>query len=143
MEQVGIIKKTTGNMAVVEVTRFSGCGGNCKSCGGSCSVESATLTVTIKNDIGAKEGDLVEIKARPKKILKYTFIVYMIPFIMLLMGIFIGVNYFQSIGKSNYEILGIGVGMVFLAASFVIMRVVDNYINRRDENPLEITRILK
>lgn len=143
MEQVGVIKKTTGNMAVVEVIRFSGCGGNCKSCGGSCSAESATLTVTIKNDIGAKEGDLVEIKARPKKILKYTFIVYMIPFIMLLMGIFIGVNYFQSIGKSNYEILGIGVGMVFLAASFVIMRVVDNYINRRDENPLEITRILK
>lgn len=143
MEQVGIIRKTTGNMAEVEVTRFSGCGGNCKSCGGSCSVESATLVVTIKNNIGAQVGDLVEIKAKPKKILKYTFIVFMIPFMMLLMGIFIGVKYFQAIGKSNYEMLGIGVGMVFLALSFIIMRVVDNYIKKKDENPLEMTRVIK
>ena len=142
MEQVGIIKKTFGNQAEVVVRRTSGCGGNCESCGG-CSAETSYLTVVLKNDIGAKAGDLVEIEAKPQKILKYTFIAYMIPFFMLLMGIFIGVSYFKSIGNSNYEILGFGVGMLFLAMSFGIMRLIDKYMNKREEDPLEIKRIIK
>lgn len=143
MEQVGVIRKTVGDKVEVEVKRFSGCGGSCSSCSSSCSAETSTLTVRINNHIGAKVGDLVEIKAKPKKILKYTFIIYMIPFFMLVMGIFIGVNYFKAIDKSNYEILGFGVGMVFLAMSFLVIRLVDRYINKKEGNLLEITRIIK
>jgi len=142
VEQVGIIKKTFGNQAEVVVRRTSGCGGNCESCGG-CSAETAYLTVVLKNDVGAKAGDLVEIEAKPQKILKYTFIVYMIPFFMLLMGIFLGVSFFKSVGNSNYEILGFGVGMLFLAISFGIIKLIDKYVNKREENPLEIKRIIK
>ncbi len=143
MEQVGIIRRTFGNQAEVVVSRLSGCGGNCAGCAASCSSETATLTVVTKNNVGAKAGDLVEIKAKPQKILKYTFIVYMVPFIMLLIGIFLGINYFQSIGSANYEMLGFGVGMLFLAISFVIIRLLDKYIKKKEETPLEITRIIK
>ena len=85
----------------------------------------------MKNNIGAKQGDLVEIKAVPKKILKYTLIAYMIPFLMLIMGIVLGVNYFQSIGVENYEMYGFGIGMVFLAISYLIIKFIDRYFDKK------------
>lgn len=140
MEQVGLVRKIRNNEAEVEVRRISGCGGNCSSCA-SCEVKK--VTVCLKNNIGAKEGDLVEIKAMPKKVLKYTLIAYMVPFIMLVLGIMLGVNYFQSIGLKNYEMYGFGVGMVFLAISFLIVKLIDKYISKKDEEVMEMTRILK
>ncbi|MBZ2173960.1 SoxR reducing system RseC family protein [Schnuerera sp. xch1] len=140
MEQLGLVRKVVDNNAEVEIRRVSGCGGNCSSCSGSC--DAPNITVSLKNDINAKEGDLVEIKAISRKILKYTLIVYMIPFIMLTLGIILGVNLFQSMGLQNYEMLGFGVGIVFLAVSFIIVKLIDNFINKKNEVAMEMTRIL-
>jgi len=140
VEQLGIVRKIRENNALVEIRRISGCGGNCGCCAASCDVKS--VTVYLKNNIGAKEGDLVEIKASTKKVLKYTFIAYMIPFIMLIVGIVLGVNYFQSVGLENYEIYGFGVGMLLLAISYLIIKLIDRYLNKKGEIILEMTRVL-
>lgn len=140
LEQLGFVRKISENNAEVEVRRMSGCGGSCGSCGG-CEVKN--ITISLKNNIGAKEGDLVEIKAVPKKILKYTLIAYMIPFLMLIMGIVLGVNYFQSIGVENYEMYGFGIGMVFLAISYLIIKFIDRYFDKKGEVVMEMTRVLK
>lgn len=140
MEQLGIVRKINENNAEVEVRRISGCGGSCSSCA-SCDVKS--FTVYLKNNIGAKEGDLVEIKAASRKVLKYTLIAYMVPFMMLVIGIISGVNYFQSMGLKNYEIYGFGVGMVFLGISYLIIKFIDRYIVKKDEVVMEMTRVLK
>lgn len=140
MEQLGFVRKISDNKAEVEVRRISGCGGNCSSCA-SCEVKH--ITVCLKNNIGAKEGDLVEIKAMPKKVLKYTLIAYMVPFMMLVAGIILGVNYFQSKGLENYEMYGFGVGMVFLAISYLFIKLIDRYVGKKDEIIMEMTRILK
>lgn len=140
MEQLGIVRKVNKNNALVEVRRISGCGGNCACCAAGCDAKS--ITVYLRNNIGAKEGDLVEIKASSKKVLKYTFIAYMIPFIMLIVGIVLGVNYFQSVGLENYEIYGFGVGMLLLAISYLIIKLIDRYLNKKGEIILEMTRVL-
>ncbi|HHV46057.1 MAG TPA: SoxR reducing system RseC family protein [Tissierellia bacterium] len=140
MEQLGFVRKVVEDKAEVEVRRISGCGGNCSSCA-SCEVKH--VTVFLKNNIGAKEGDLVEIKAMPKKVLKYTLIAYMVPFIMLVAGIVLGVSYFQSKGVESYEMYGFGVGMAFLAVSYLIIKLIDRYIGKKDETVMEMTRVLK
>jgi sigma-E factor negative regulatory protein RseC len=141
MEQVGLIRKVTNGIAEVEVRRISGCGGGCSSCGGSCNMPS--MVVSIENSINAKVGDYVEIKAKSKKIIKYALIVYMIPFIMLILGIILGMNLFQSMNITNYETYGFIVGLIFLGFSFFIVRKIDNSIKRKNENAMEMIRILE
>lgn len=141
MEQLGYVRKTQDNIAEVEVRRISGCGGGCSSCGGGCSAPN--IIVLMENQIDAKVGDFVEIKAKPKNILKYALIVYMIPFIMLILGVVLGVNLFQSMDFDNYETLGFLMGIAFLAVSFLIVRLIDRSINRKNENAMEMVRVLK
>lgn len=141
MEQVGFVKKISDGSAEVEVRRISSCGGGCKSCASSC--DTPNHVVTLRNDINAKVGDLVEIRAVAKDILKYTMIVYMIPFSMLLIGIIGGMKVLQSYGVANYEPLSFLIGVVFLALGYFIVKIFDNKIeNKEDETTIVMTRII-
>jgi sigma-E factor negative regulatory protein RseC len=140
MEQIGYVTKTFDNMAEVEVRRISGCGGGCSSCGGACNVPS--ITVVLKNSIEAKKGDYVEIKGKANKIIKYALIVYMIPFAMLILGIVLGMGAFKSQGIVNYESYGFITGIIFLFISFFIVRKIDKSIQKKDENAMEMVKIL-
>jgi sigma-E factor negative regulatory protein RseC len=139
MEQVGFVRRIIDDKAELEVMRASGCG-NCNGCGGGC--ETSTHIVTIKNTINASVGDLVELKANKENILKYTMIVYMIPFIFLIAGIVLGNSYFKSIGNSNYELLSFATGILFLVISYFILRVIDKKIEKKDKSAIVMTRIL-
>ena len=141
MEQIGYVRNISNGMAEVEVRRISSCGGGCSSCGGSCNVPS--IVVSMENQIDAKPGDLVEIKAKSQKIIKYALIVYMIPFVMLLLGIILSMNLFQSMNIINYESYSFMVGLVFLGISFLIVRKIDKFIEKKDENVMEMVRILE
>ncbi len=141
MEQVGYVRKTFNGMAEVEVRRISSCGGGCSSCGGSCNVPN--VIVSIENSINAKVGDYVEIKAKSEKVIKYALIVYMIPFAMLILGIMLGMNLFQSMNIANYETYGFMVGLIFLGISFFIVRRIDNSIKKKNENVMEMVKILE
>ncbi|NMB07816.1 MAG: SoxR reducing system RseC family protein [Tissierellia bacterium] len=140
MEQIGYVRRTFDDMAEVEVRRISGCGGGCSSCGGGCNAPS--IIVSLKNSIEAKEGDYVEIKGKANKIIKYALIVYMIPFAMLILGIVLGMGLFKSKGVVNYEAYGFLSGLIFLIFSFLIVKKVDSSIQKKNENALEIVKIL-
>lgn len=140
MEQIGFVRNTTDDIAEVEVRRIAGCGGGCGGCGGGC--DAPSIVLSMKNLINAKEGDYVEIKAKPTNIIKYALIVYMIPFAMLILGIALGVRFFQSLNNANYETYGFLVGLLFLIISLVIVKIIDNRIKNRNENAMEMVRIL-
>lgn len=141
MEQIGYVRKIIDdNTAEVEIRRISGCGGGCSSCGESC--DSPSIILSMKNLIDAKEGDLVEIKAQPKNIIKYALIVYMIPFVMLVLGISLGVNWFQSLNIVNYEIYGFGVGLIFLTIALGIVKIIDGRMKNKNENTMQMVKII-
>lgn len=140
MEQVGIVKEVNGSDVVLEVRRVSACGTNCGSCSSSCEV--APHFLTINNKVNAKLGDMVEITAEAKKILKYTFLIYIIPLTFLILGIAIGNGYFKSRGFENYELLSFLTGILGLAISYMILKLIDNSIAKKDEIVLTISRII-
>ena len=140
MEQVGIITKTFDDKAEVAVKRMSGCGENCKGCGSSCHTPNHIIVLT--NNIGAKVGDMVEIKGKTKEILKYMIIIYFIPFIMMLVGIFMGIKFFQERGISNYEPLSFFIGLVALGVGFLFVKIFDNKFGKKDNNIVVMTKIL-
>lgn len=128
-------------MAEVEVRRISGCGGGCSSCGGSCNAPS--LIIAIENLIDAKPGDYVEIKAKSNKIIRYALIVYMIPFVMLILGIILSMSLFKSMDIVNYETYSFFVGLLFLGISFIIIKKIDTSIKKKNESAMEMVRVLK
>ena len=96
----------------------------------------------MPNKLNAKVGDFVEVKGEVKNILKYTFIVYMIPFAAMIIGIILGNYFFKNRGYSSFEILSFITGIGFLLVSFFIVKLIDNKIANKGESVLSLIRIL-
>lgn len=139
MEQVGFVKNISNGRAEVEVKRISGCGGGCKSCGGC---DTPSHMIVLKNNINAEVGDLVEIRGETKNILKYTLIVYMIPFAMLIIGIVSGMRVLGIFEVSNQEPLSFLIGLVFLTLGYLIVKMFDKKIGKSDDDTIVMTRII-
>lgn len=139
MEQVGYILSTRKEMARVEVKRLSGCSGTCKSCSGC---DTPSIIVDIENRIGAKVGDLVEIRASGNTILKYTVLIYMIPLVMLVVGTGLGILQFKNLGYKNYELYGFFTGVISLVVSVLILALIDKKAKDKARNMMEIVRVL-
>lgn len=140
MEQVGFVKKIDGDIMELEVRRVSACGDNCKGCGSSCDIP--PHNISLKNKLGAKEGDFVELKGETKQILKYALIVYMIPFAFMIIGIALGNNIFKKNGNPNYEILSFATGLLFTLISLLVVKAIDKKIGKNDKDTISVTRIL-
>lgn len=140
MKQTGHVLNVDKNKVEVEIKRISSCGGGCNTCGGSC--DASSIVVSMENTVDAKVGDYVEINAKPKNIIKYALIVYMIPFFMLIIGITLGMGLFQYKNINNYETYGLLIGLIFLIISFFIVKRIDRNIEKKDDNTMEIIRIL-
>ena len=139
MEQVGFVRKVTDGKAELEVRRASGCG-SCKGCAGSCEVKAHIDT--LRNTLNASPGDYVELKGESGKILKYMLVIYLIPFLFLIGGIVLGHSYFSSRGYGNYELLSFGIGILFLALSFFVVRAIDRRVAASGEETISMTKIL-
>ncbi|NLL82598.1 MAG: SoxR reducing system RseC family protein [Tissierellia bacterium] len=139
MAQIGFVRRLVNDKVELEIQRSGGCG-SCNKCGGS--PEKKMHILTINNSINAKVGDYVEVQGESKDLFKYTLIVYMIPFIFLILGIALGHVYFKSNGNSNYELLSFGVGVVFLFISALIVKYIDKKVAAKDASTIIMTRIL-
>ncbi|WIV10771.1 SoxR reducing system RseC family protein [Proteiniborus sp. MB09-C3] len=140
MEQIGFVITTNEDMAKVVVGRTSACGENCASCGSSCNTPGVSLE--IRNTLGAKPGDYVELKSHTSQIIKFAAIVYLVPLLAMIAGIAGGINIFKSAGYAGYETYGFLVGLVFLGLSYIVLRIIDKKIKRKDKVIIEMTRIL-
>ncbi len=139
LEQIGIVKEVGNNKATIEVKRISGCGGSCKTCSG-CDTPGHTLI--LKNNLNVQVGDMVKIKGQTNNFLKYTFIVYLIPLTTLLIGLFGGIKLFQLMGLKSYEVAGFVTGLAFLGIGYLIVKLLDKKIAKKDEEFIKIIEIL-
>lgn len=140
MDQIGIVTRAMDNNKVeLEIRRPSGWG-SCNSCASSCEVKPHYLT--LKNNIDAKPGDFVELKAIKKSIMKYITIIYSIPFVFLIMGIVIGDIIFKGMNTKNHELFSFAMGIFFLAISFFVVRIIDKGFAKKGESVIVMTRKL-
>lgn len=119
MKQTGIVFELNDDKAKLIVTRLAACGSSCESCSAHCG-ENKQEYINVKNDIGLKIGDRVEITTDSKAVLKYIALVYGLPLIFLIPGVVIGMLLNL---KEMYSLL---VGFVFMIVSFIIVKTVDN-----------------
>ncbi len=83
MEVLGrVMQKLDENNIRVEILRASACGGKCGECGSSCGSKSY---IVVKNYDGAKKDDVVKIETSDKKVLALSFIVFIVPILVIVM----------------------------------------------------------
>lgn len=74
--------------------------------------------------------------------MKYITIIYSIPFFFLILGIIVGNMMFKGMETKNFELLSFGMGIVFLAISFFVVRIIDKRFAKKDESVIVMTRKL-
>ncbi len=83
MEVLGRVKeKLDENNIKVEILRASACGGKCGECGNTCGSKSYII---VKNCDGAKKDDVVKIQSDDKKVLGLSFVVFIVPILIIVL----------------------------------------------------------
>lgn len=143
MREVGIVRRIKGEFAELRAAaegECNGCAGE-KSCGSSSLWENNKATIIVKNDIYAKEGDLVAFELSEADVLTGAFIIYVIPFLFFAAGVILGVTLEKSFGfklGSLENALSVVTSVIFLGIGMLVVRKKD----REQKGHSYITEIL-
>lgn len=121
MEQVGQVVDVKNDIAVVMVRRHDVCS-KCGGCGVAVSGRGDNYVEAI-NVVNAAVGQTVKVVTDTAHVLKASFVVYMIPILALLVGIYVGQLLDGTFGVfARFDII---LGVVFLLSSYLIVRGYD------------------
>lgn len=132
MEEIGRIMELNGKEALVKIERHSAC----SKCTHKCNLASSThesdeIKVKVNNPIGASKGQLVKLEMREEPLVLASLIVYLIPLLGLITGYFAGIWLAPTLGYRAGEGIGIIGSLVFLAISFIMVRIIDNLLGKK------------
>lgn len=142
MYKQGQVVRIDRDMAYIAVERQEACGGNCEACGGCAGQENVSI-VEVKNELGAKAGDMVMLEAAEGKLLKYSFLLYTVPLVSFLIGLFASIYVFNSMNIQSYELYSFLIGLVFLGLSILAIKLFDENAFISSSNVIKLDRIIK
>ena len=138
MKNKAYVKELTGGKAVLKIKRECACGGK-DNCNIKCFyLQSDIMEVSVENDVGAKEGDYVEVEGKTPAILLYSAAAFILPVIIGIILYFTADNLCKN---SENEILPyIVAGIGFVTSVVFLYFFLDNTAKNR--NDFKITKIL-
>ena len=130
MEQLVRVKQTyPDGTALVVHLRESPCSGDCHKCSG-CGAAKEAILFKADNPIGAKTGDLVNIRSETGPVLKAAAVLYMLPLVLFFAGYAFG----AALGSSG----ALWGGLAF-ALSIIMIVVYDRHMAKNDNTIYTIT----
>ncbi|WKY46167.1 SoxR reducing system RseC family protein [Eubacteriaceae bacterium ES2] len=140
MTKYGKIVALKNANAILQVPRSTACGDKCASCSGHCN--QGMIEIEVKNSLDAHIGDRVEIETSTQMVLGAALLVYLVPLMMMLLGVFLTNIIMNSIGISPNEFLSAFVGFCFLALTFVAIRFYDRRSRRNKEEIFTMRKLI-
>ena len=137
----GIVIKTTSGSAWVKTVKSA----DCKGCTarGACHSQgnSAQMEVEALNEAGAKVGDRIVLLFETSSLLKATFLLYVFPILLLMIGAFCGqeVAPHLDINPSCFAVI---TGFSFFVAAVLFIKVRANRMALKKEYRPKIIKIL-
>ncbi len=113
MEQHGLVVKISNETAVVRFVRSAAC----ERCGACIHFGETEAEIEVINKIGAQVGDVVCVELNAKHFLEANVLAYILPLVLLLLGVFIGSR------KSNS--FGAVLGVAFAGAGYMVLRLLE------------------
>lgn len=137
----GIVIKTDSRTAWVKTIKSADCAG-C-SAKGSCHTKGANAEMEVKaiNEAGARKGDRIVLSFETSSLLKATFLLYVFPILLLIIGAAIG----QGMApKFDFNPSGFSaiMGFTFFFAALLIIKTTANKLARKNEYRPKIIKIL-
>jgi len=128
----GIITQANPLVAWVKTTRSGACEAcsSRESCGTAGSQKE--MIVTVKNILNVEKGDHVIIGLETRPMLFLTFLLYVFPIILLIMGAVIGDSLAPSL-KMDPSIVSMIFGFSFFGLSFYIIRKKNNSLSQEEK----------
>lgn len=139
MISIGVVESINGQKAMVSLTRHTACG-DCGAC--QMGKENLDRKIEALNPVGAKVGDRVTMEMADNTVLKAAFIVYIVPLIVLIVGMFattLALEYFQI--SDMVELYGFLVGLVGMAISFLIIKQREKKLTEQGALMISIVKI--
>ena len=134
--------RTSGTEAVVKTVKSAACKGctargSCHSMG-----ENDEMEVDVINAAGAKVGDRIVLNLETGPLLKMTFLLYVFPIILLIIGAAIGQRIATMLGLDSSG-LSVLVGFSFLFAAVLFIKLKANKLAKRNKYRPTIVKIIK
>ena len=137
-ESIGRVIKIENGQMLISMKRDSACG-SCESCAAGC--ESKEHIIKAKPRANYNVGDLVSIKVDSRKMLRGVMMVYLVPLLAFLLGIFVSNYIFSKLSFKVQDFYSIIIGVVLLLISLVIVKVYDKKYSKGDNDLLIINKL--
>lgn len=136
----GVVIKTDAGAAWVKTSKT----GACKECSarGSChSSGGEEMQVEVLNEVGAKVGDRIVLSFETGSLLKATFLLYVFPILLLILGAVIGQETasYLDFNPSGFAAV---TGFSFFFAALMIVKIKANQLAKRNEYRPKIIKIV-
>ena len=137
----GIVLRTDSEAAWVKTVRSSSCEG-CTAKGACHSMGSGNeMEVKALNTAGARAGDRIVLSFETASLLKATFLIYVFPIILLIVGAALG-QMLALLTEFSPSALSVLLGFVFFFTALFIMKSRADKMARKNAYQPKITKIL-
>lgn len=143
MEEEGRIVAIDGRFAILHTERGSSCDG-ChakSSCHSMSDTDGKTMEMRAVNDIGASMGDRVKVAIDSAVLLKSSFLVYIVPVVVMIIFGVIGDSYARgNMPGSDPDLVAGATGITAFIITFLLIKV---WSRSLDDNPDYQPRIVR
>ena len=137
----GTVIKIDAGATWVKTVRSSACKG-CTARGSCQTVDgSSDMEVEVLNAAGAKVGDRIVLTFETASLMKATFLLYVFPILVLILGAGIG-HWFALNLSLEPSVVSVVSGLSFFVISFMIVKTKANRMAKQDRYKPNITKIL-
>lgn len=138
MKEAGLVTKIDGDTVYLKFNRTSACS-KCGACG--MIAGQSDITVTVENTLHAHMDDRVEVQFTTKNALLSSAIAYIFPLVMLFVGVWLGYVIPQDVFPVKDALAAI-LGLVFAAAGFFVLKLLNPYFKKKFAKVYTMVRIL-
>lgn len=125
MKQFGTVTDVHGKFAKIIMQKHSSCD-KCSAC--KFGDKDTQLEIEAINEACAEVGQRVEVDMESQHVLTAAFIVYIIPLIALILGIYIGSTILPALGViQRGDLAGAAIGFLFVVLAFIGIRSKDKF----------------
>ena len=137
----GIVIKTDSKAAWIKTVKSGNCAGctargSCHTMGGDDEME-----VRAINEIGAKVGDRIVLSFKTSSLLKASFLLYVFPILLLIVGAVIGQE-MAPIFDYNPSGFSAIMGFAFFFVAFLVIKTIADKLAKNNEYRPKVTKIL-
>jgi sigma-E factor negative regulatory protein RseC len=141
LRERGTVEKISAQKAVVRIERTSACA-SCES-RSSCHVQNnREFVVEVNNDLGAGDGDVVEITMLSSSVIRASLAVYLLPVLGLILGALSGGALAGPlhVEATTPSLAGGGAGLVL---SLIVLKWLDRSVRSRPDYAPRMTRVFR